>query len=118
MILVGMYLDLVCNQASIETTFDSNHTLLSIDGIYTDALILGNKEVDLYSMLQLNRNEDKRALARRNILRCHTVDHKSFELHVLPHYMVWVGREGSEPSMMYDAVHSFPHMMLLIPFHI
>lgn len=98
----------IIDKSSIDSTYNSNHTLLDIQ--------LGSStfEVpsDLIMSLELNRNE-KHAAARQKILLCHFPSAASsvhafgsMEVTVLPFALSWIGRENdrNEFSLVYSLV--------------
>jgi hypothetical protein len=119
---------LLCNDNSIDATHQSNHTLSSLDFHffhsgedaeeelhYTGAV---DMPTELHSLLQMNLNPDKAAVARRKVINAHfpglSGTQKLLELdfgsHILPQLFSWIGRERTELSMMYSFIGSMPSL--------
>ena len=101
-------LNLVCNVSSIEDTYQSNHTLYISIGHHS---LPGN--IDSY--FRLNKGNEPKDAARKKILKAHfteKIDMQRFidmDLGVLPHFLAWMGRDGTEISTsMYLFVGNMP----------
>ena len=100
--------NVLCNKSSINTTFNSNHTLQRIiDPKYSDESRLPS---DLQTLLQLNRENTKSEAARRKILKVHfsgTFNMQPFidmDLNALPHAIAWMARNEYGSSLTYTFV--------------
>ena len=89
----GAFSNLGCNKTTIMDTYNSNHTLYRLSEYLPD---------DLESYLELNKNKDKKEVARQKILQSHfsTEDGDTpkiqelldMELEVMPSVITWIGR--------------------------
>ena len=70
----------VCNVSSIEQTYNSNHAIQRVEIEFPDF----NIPLDIYSLLYLNRNENKHVVARKKVLDNHSVDHLDYVTTSLP----------------------------------
>ncbi|KAL9185059.1 hypothetical protein ACHAXT_002836 [Thalassiosira profunda] len=78
----------LCNAASIDATFDSNHTVRALGGY--------NSPEDLKTLVEMNRENSESEAARLKIIKTH-FEHPPFvemELALLPHALAWMGRGG------------------------
>ena len=97
----------LCDMSTVETTYLSNHTLEDI-GIHANP---GRK---VASLLYMNRNQSKSAVAREKILRYYlytNVDLQLFldmELEVLPYVIDWIGRDNYGSTLMYQLFKRYP----------
>jgi hypothetical protein len=118
---------ILCNRDSdsIEETYHSNHTLSRLD---FDSVIRGGgfdsdseeeddesfcysaddeMPFDLYSLLHLNRNPNKAAVARRKVINVRFSEAPSamklvdlnLELSVLPQFLSWIGKEKERQDL-------------------
>ena len=102
---------LVCNESSIEDTYQSNHTLETVKRhkLKTDLS-------PLYSYLDLNKNNEPKEAARKKIIKVHFsskgIDMQQFvdmDAGVLPYTLAWMGRDSVEVfALMYDFVRNMP----------
>jgi hypothetical protein len=58
------FLELLCNKSNINTTYQSNHSLETLNVLYNDML-----PVKICSLLHLNKNSNKHAMAWNKILQ-------------------------------------------------
>ena len=86
---------LVCNEASIMDTYNSNHTLNYVNDTEDE------EENELESYLKLNKNKDKVEVARQKILQTHFLifddtskiqEFLDMELEVIPTAIAWMGK--------------------------
>lgn len=109
------FCNVLCNKASIEGAYLSNHTLQMI--CYED----GEESLlpePLRLLLGLNRNNTKREAARQKILQFHIcknngADLEAFvgmELNVLPVAMAWIGRDDVGRSAIYQLCRTLPSL--------
>ena len=104
-------LDVLCNEASIDATFDSNHTLerLLLDHPHhEDELDLPN---NLQSLLQINRGHPPKDAACRKIIQAHFSGEDfsmqpfiDMDLEVMPHVVSWIARDEYGQSLLYQFV--------------
>jgi hypothetical protein len=101
----------LCNKASIESIYNSNHTLQEVMWGHTEQHLPG----DLASYLRLNENNNKVEVARQKILKHHfsggesnVEDLVNMELKVLPRGMSWIGRDVDGFLLLYQVIHSMP----------
>ena len=121
------FINILCAKDTIDSTYNSNHTISHLDFIFRqeddnlDLTIMPEDEMplELYSLLQLNRNRNKSAVARRKVLNTHFVGSSSvqklldlnFILAEWPTLLSWVGKEESELSMMYGLLSNMPSLL-------
>ena len=104
--------NLLCDTASIDETYSSNHALWSL---WNKAACLivppwgSNISCDLISLLRMNQNDDKFEVARQKILRYHFLNGNAsiqefvgMELTVCPHIISWLGRDERGFSLLYQ----------------
>ena len=126
------------NKRSIMETFDSNHVLETICYPQVEARFVSamatctTKAKDLPSALQMNREPDKFAVARRKILKSHYYDqddmkenrkYRGYKTVVetilettndmekteqLPYFMAWIGRDKDGLQLMYELIQRMP----------
>jgi hypothetical protein len=128
------FFDLLCNEDTIDATYNSNHTFSHIDFHFHIRAYQEDDEDDeegeeyftadddmpleLQFLLQMNRNPNKAAVARRKIINVHfDLESSTQKLHGLnlvlegmPHLLSWLGKESSELALMYDFVRSTPSL--------
>ena len=113
---VSTYLSCVfCDKTSIERTYSSNHTLQSLRGYYSCADFRFDIIGYFYSVLDMNKFEDKVEVARKKILNYH-FSGGSGDLNVfatmpetlMPHVIAWIGRNKMESNLMFNFVRGFP----------
>jgi hypothetical protein len=132
------FIDAIFNQDSIEATYNSNHTLqtLEFDFVaheyeqYDSDEDDGSDEDDedddfeakwkmpdeLNLLLEMNQSTDKSAVARRKVIKAHfggsSTTQKLLDLNVgskaTPQLLSWIGKEQSELSMMFGFLRSIP----------
>ena len=105
---------LFVTKSSIDSTFSSNHSLHAIEAIR------GRREDipdDLSSLLNLNRSQDKAAVARQKVLEQHfSSSSATIEVFVgmsapsLPHAIEWIGRDNLGSSLMYQVARGIPSL--------
>jgi Ran GTPase-activating protein (RanGAP) involved in mRNA processing and transport len=134
------YSNLLCNRETIEATYSSNHYLESLDYSFCYDLegYDSNEEDDdiadeterrleeacktpleIRLLLDLNKDSDKAAVARRKIIQVHfSGASKVQNLHglnidpkVVPNLLSWVGKQNSELSLMYEYLQSVPALI-------
>lgn len=117
------FISILCAKDTIDATYNSNHTLSDLDFIFhiedDDYLAEEKMPLKLYSLLQMNRNRNKSAVARRKVLNTHFAGSSSvpkllalnFMLAEWPSLLSWVGKEESELSMMYGLLSSMPSLL-------
>jgi len=107
------FVDILCNQSSINATFDSNHTLEALT-YYSSC------PENLAMLLKTNRNKSKWEVARLKILMTHfegEFDLAPFgcmNLKVLAEVLGWLGKESEKReeslSAVYRLLKNFPHL--------
>jgi len=130
------FTNVLCNQDSIDSTLDSNHTLqwLSIDFI-----VYGNDDnldeedddddegdempLEISSFLKINRNTDKAAISRRKVIMTHfsgSSDENTqklidfnFGLKQMPQLVHWIGKEQMDLTLMYDCIRSMSSYLVV-----
>ena len=117
----------LCDKTSIETLYNSNHTLQKVvdkeDGrVNPDSAEYFDSSYhfpqDLRSVLQINRRGNKAQAAREKIIRYHmlkdnVVNIESFldmELNELPSAISWIGRDELGLSVLFKLCKSVPDM--------
>eukprot|EP00956_Cyclotella_meneghiniana_P023077 scaffold44423_cov48-Cyclotella_meneghiniana.AAC.3 len=102
---------LLCNETSINATYDSNHVLQSIQLNSSDF----NNEIpiNLYSLVHANQNTDKLAVARQKILQNYSLENIEFVASSLPKVMSCVGNMDSQLnlSQLYGILCRVPHLV-------
>ena len=103
----------LCDKSSIESTFDSNHTLANMP--YRAAA-----PDDLKSSLCLNELVNKSEVARQKILMHHFSGEDpnieafaSMNMDILPRAMEWIGRNDLGLSLMYQVARGMPSLFEL-----
>jgi hypothetical protein len=121
----------LCDRDTIQATYNSNHSLGSLDysfcydleGYASDEedydFVEETKRrlkearkipLEIRLLLDLNKDSDKAAIARRKIIQVHFSEaFKVQNLHelnldpkVVPNLLSWIGKQQSELSLMYD----------------
>lgn len=99
----------LCDGTSIETTFDSNHTLERLTGdIWYEFLL--RLPSDVQKSLQLNRDLAPLEVARRKIINTHFSGNFSMEpfldmdTKVLPQVMSWMAKDDYGKSVLYQFI--------------
>ena len=117
------FISILCAKDTIDATYNSNHTLSDVDFIFhiedDDYLAEEEMPLELYSLLQMNRNRNKSAVARRKVLNTHFSKSSgvpkllalNFMLAEWPSLLSWVGKEESELSMMYGLLSNMPSLL-------
>eukprot|EP00956_Cyclotella_meneghiniana_P001006 scaffold1181_cov67-Cyclotella_meneghiniana.AAC.10 len=103
------FIDILCDKSSIIATYNSHHALESIVIDAADNYI----PVEVYSMLRLNRNTNKHAVAREKILLYHSLARVNFVPTSLPIALAWVDKSNScrKLSQMYNILRKVPDMI-------
>ena len=105
----------LCDDSSIVATFSSNHTFREICNSSGDMSVLIPDAVS--SLFLINRSEkDTHAVARNKILNYHFPDagetniqaFSCMSLASMPFAIEWIGRGGTELSLMYNVVRLLP----------
>jgi hypothetical protein len=122
------YSNLLCDRDTIEATYTSNHSLESL-GFVFESYIWEQAErrfeeacrtpLEIRLLLDLNKDQDKAAVARRKIIQVHfSGASKVQNLHglnldpkVVPNLLSWVGKQNSELSLMYAYLQSAPALV-------
>ena len=101
----------LCNKSSIDSTFNSNHTLERITDPVNGEIDEAELPSDLQALLQLNRGSSKVEVARRKILDVHfsggDISIQAFigvDLKALPHAIAWMARDEYGSSLLYTFV--------------
>ena len=100
--------NVVCNKTSIDSTFNSNHTVQRI--FMQESLQEYHLPSDLSNLLRINRRNTKFEAARRKILQVHFGGDFSMQpfidmnLESLPHAIVWMARDEYGSSLLYKFV--------------
>jgi hypothetical protein len=134
------YSNLLCDRDTIQATYNSNHSLGSLDFTFDydpiqdddddswdedDDIALRRLEeacktpLEIRLLLDLNKDQDKAAVARRKILQVHfSGASKVQNLHglnldpkVVPNLLSWMGKQNSELSLMYEYIQSVPNVI-------
>ena len=111
----------LCDKSSIERTYTSNHTVRTIQMItrpYDEGSWAERQEIpDVSSLLRLNKNRDKSAVARQMILTHHfRLDSTNIQVFVgmfpsvLPCAIEWICRDRIGLSLMYRVVRRIPSL--------
>lgn len=95
----ALFTQLLCNQPSIDATYDSNHTLEFFE-------VNCKQPAWLRSMLQMNKGTNKHWVARQKIIQTHTFQYVDFEPSSLPLVLSWVGNATSNEHMRLAQVYS------------
>ena len=97
------FTSVLCYGSSIERTYSSNHTLHTLSFAHTVRI-----PTKLARLLEINRNENKSAVARKKIIAYHfssdEVDIQVFTgiaLPVLPRAVEWIGQDATGFNLMY-----------------
>ena len=100
--------NILCNRSSIGSIQSSNHTLTAVGDF-------SRRHDDVYSYLELNRNDNKAEVSRQKIISYHFSHGNNnmelfldMELNVLPHAISWMGRNDVGRSLLYRFVSSMP----------
>lgn len=109
----------LCDITSIMSTFSSNHTLRKIciwdeDGEAYDIVM----PEDLISLLEMNKDDDKAAVAREKIILHHFSDQSANNLELfydmkmacVPYAIGWIGRNDLGFHLMYNFVRGRPSL--------
>jgi hypothetical protein len=131
------YSKLLCDQDTVEATYNSNHSLGSIDfwfgydhdlsQEYDDIVDEAERRIEeaietpleIRLLLDLNKDQDKTAVARRKILQVHFSGesklHKFHQLNlaptVVPCLLSWIGKQQSELSLMNEYLQNVPALI-------
>ena len=118
---------MLSNTHSIESTFNSNHTLCSMaleSGVvwkneltFYDSIDDENTQLEYFTLLSLNWNKNKSAVARRKVIGAHFNDksamQKLLDLNIenaMLQLLSWIGREDVELCLMYDFLLKTPSL--------
>jgi hypothetical protein len=131
------YSNLLCDRDTIQATYNSNHSLGSLHLRFDYDEEDGDEEDDddiqmsrrfeeacetpleIRLLLDLNKDQDKTAVARRKILQVHFSGesklHKFHQLNlaptVVPYLLSWIGKQQSELSLMNEYLQSVPALI-------
>ena len=101
---------ILCDTSSIETAYNSNHTLEDFGKSYYSKLVLPE---EVASLIRWNENRCKFMVARRKIIEHHfrsTEDNfdifLDMELQVLPYVISWMGRDTN--TLLYQLFQKIP----------
>jgi hypothetical protein len=97
---------ILCDKSSIDATYNSNHVLESL--LINPINPRKEMPMEIYSLLHLNANPKKHAVARQKIIRYHTFNNVGFVPSSLPTVLAWVGNEGTL-SQLYGIVRNAPN---------
>ncbi|EJK54167.1 hypothetical protein THAOC_26266 [Thalassiosira oceanica] len=107
------FLSILCNPASINATYNSNHALRNLG--YADI------PQGLKSLLRLNRGQDKNLVAAKKILQAHRhLDMKPLfdrQLELMPYMVAWLDRFGEcrldlKLSSLYEFARAMPMVVV------
>ena len=102
--------NLLCNESSIDATFNSNHTLQCIVDPDNEEADESQLPPDLITLLQLNRENSPTEAARRKVLKVHFSGNFNMQpfinmdLKVLPRAVAWMARDEYGSSLLYQFV--------------
>jgi len=105
------FVRLLCNEATIIDTYNSNHTLQGITNSY---YALPGK---LGRLLRINQENTPAEAARRKIIQVHFSGDISMEpfidmdCEVFPHVIAWMARDGYGRSLVYQFLRNFTFML-------
>ena len=87
---------LLCDRSSIDATYNSKHTLECFEVVhdFNPTIPLG-----LYSMVYLNKNQNKRVVALDKIVHCHDLVSIDYISSTLPLVMSKVGESKTDKSL-------------------
>ena len=110
------FTNLLCNKSSLDATYLSNHVLQSIQlhsGTTHYGITRNEVPIELYSLLHMNQNTDKCAVARKKILQTHSLVNIEFETSSLPNVISCVGDTDSllSLSQLYGVLRKVPHLV-------
>ena len=103
--------NMLCNESSIDATFNSNHTLQRVidPEIFEGRTVVDNSELpaDFRALLLLNRENTEMEAARCKILKVHFSDFTlqpfiDMDLKALPHAIAWMARDGYGSNLLYQ----------------
>ena len=103
--------NVLCNKASIESIYASNHTLCEVGYWSSDS---SNRPTNLLSLLALNKCKNKSEVARQKIVQYHFTndgkieDFVDMDVCVMPHAISWIGRDRALHSLLYNVVRGMP----------
>ena len=119
-------MNLLCNTTDINSTWSSNHYLCELGDIpeYSSPEYDSDDEPiddiempgDIYLLLEMNKDDDKKQVARRKVIEHHFsddydvnaligVDHK-----LLPRKISWFGRDELGLSVVYSIIRTLPDL--------
>jgi hypothetical protein len=125
------YSKLLCDRDTIESTYDSNHSLHNLEFRFNVHLNSWDSQWDqrirraaktpleIRLLLDLNKDSDKAAVARRKIPQVHfSGESRVQKLHVLnltpkvvPNLLSWIGKQQSELFLMYEYLKTVPALI-------
>ena len=109
----GFFSTVLCDKLSINTTFDSNHTLQRVCDDLDNSNIIAESDLpsDLQALLKLNRENTPIDAARRKILSVHFSGGDfnmppfiDMDLKLLPQAIAWMARDQYGSSLLYQFV--------------
>ena len=113
------------NGSSIKDTYDANHTVESLTDSYADRSGYDNDGFkhpltsELESLLKLNKNDDKKAVARQKVILLHHVvgsdeiesfDEPDVEQKLLPSIIAWIGKGDSVMTGVFEFCRTNPSL--------
>lgn len=104
------FAELLCDKSNIYATSQSNHIIEElVIGAFDSNLL----PIEVYSMLQMNKNTNKRAVARAKIVQSHNIEEVNFMPNSLPEALSWLGSERSSTmfSNVYRVLRKVPHFI-------
>ena len=107
------FVRLLCNEATIIDTYNSNHTLQRIDSKYTYYHIPDG----LNRLIRMNRECTPAEAARRKTIQVHFSGDISMEpfvdmdCEIFPHVIAWMARDGYGRSLVYHFLRNFTFML-------
>ena len=109
----SLFSDLLCNTSSVAATESSNHTLqsLTLRNMYETS----PPGIDVYSMLHLNRNNNKNVVARQKIIQNHSIEDFDFIQSSIPVAISSIGKVdwSRKLSSTYGILRKQPHMIII-----
>jgi len=84
--------------------------------------IIVNRPDDLFSYLELNKNDNKFEVARQKIIQQHFLrgdninidEFLDMDVEVLPRAIAWIGRDATGQSLLFKLVQSMPTCFIQI----
>ena len=113
--------NLLCNTTGINSTWSSNHTLCDLGKYprYSDEESDDEDiemPVEMYDLLEMNKDEDKKQVARRKVIKYHFSG--DFDVNaligsdqkLLPRKISWFGRDELGLSVVYSIIRTLPDL--------